>query len=151
RRSGLHAPQPGRRLLSFSNAWYGVRSMRLDIGAYRRFLLFATVCVAIAGCAESGGRRSRLKKMIPASGAVTYKGQPIQRGTLRFSPVDPDVSVAATAPIIDGHYQTEPGSGLTAGDYKVVVTALDVNALLMAESKFRADNAGNVGANRGAE
>lgn len=95
----------------------------------QRTLALAVSCFMLAGCGGSSG-----PKTIPASGLVTYKGQPVERGTVTFSPADPKVTVATTASIVKGQYQTEKGLGLTAGDYKVVVMAYKTN-LAASETK----------------
>lgn len=89
------------------------------------FLVPAILAFSFAGCGGSGG-----SKTIPASGSITYNGKPVETGTITFSPVDAKASAASSAPIVKGYYRTEKNLGLTAGDYKVVVTASKTNPAL---------------------
>jgi hypothetical protein len=106
----------------------------------------STLLVAVAGCVIAGCSGGTGVKTIPASGSVTYKGQPVASGTVTFSPVDAKATAATSAPISKGRYQTAKGLGLTAGDYKVVVTAYKDTGVLnetkdkSAPSKSSEDN-----------
>ncbi len=97
--------------------------MRLRLGRWTRGCLLIVASVALVGC--GGGVDG--PKTIPATGAVTYKGEPVKNGSLVFSPADSKTSRAAQAEIVDGRYRTATGQGLMVGDYKVVVQALPPN------------------------
>ena len=58
-------------------------------------LAFSIVAVLVAGCGGSSGPRT-----IPASGKITYKGEPLDAGTVTFSPIDPKAAVATSAQIM---------------------------------------------------
>jgi hypothetical protein len=78
-----------------------------------------------AGCGSSG------PQMASVSGKVTYKGQPLTKGSVSFVSTDPARPNASGAIQSDGSYtlQTrEPGDGAQLGDYKVSVTDIDPEA-----------------------
>lgn len=84
------------------------------------WLFGISLLMMCVGC--SGGATG--PKTIPASGKVTYKGEPVKSGSLAFAPADPKTSRATQAIIVEGEYKTEPGKGLMVGEYKVTVQAL---------------------------
>lgn len=101
------------------------------------WLAFSMISVLVAGCGGSSGL-----KTISASGKISYKGEPLQFGTVTFSPVDPQVAAATSAPIMNGHFQTEKGQGVTAGDYKVVVNVQRIPPDLNETSKQKSKPGG---------
>ena len=110
-------------------------------GVRRQPLLACMIAsIFVAGCGGPSG-----PKTISASGSITYKGQPLEFGTVTFSPVDPNVSVATSAPIVKGSYQTEKGLGVTTGDYKVVINAQRIPADLNETSKNKSKPAAKPG------
>lgn len=86
--------------------------------SYARWLVVAAN-LTIAGC--GGGAKG--PATVPASGTVTYKGEPVKMGSLTFAPTDANVR-AAQAQIVDGRYKTEPGQGLMVGNYKIVIQSM---------------------------
>jgi hypothetical protein len=69
----------------------------------------------IAGCGRSGG-------LAQISGAVSYDGQPVKKGTITFAPADGNGPTAAAA-IADGRYtlKVSPGQKLVRIEgYKVL-------------------------------
>lgn len=83
--------------------------------------LLLTPC--ITGCG-SGIR------VVPVSGVVTYKGEPLKSGSIVFYPVDPAGRSAIAKIGPDGRFvptTLQPDDGLTVGDYKVSVTSYVVN------------------------
>jgi hypothetical protein len=85
------------------------------------FAVLACV-VASPGCGESGPTMGRV------GGKVTYKGQPVPKGTIAFQATSPGGRNATGTIAEDGTYtlQTEnPGDGAIVGDYKVAVVARD--------------------------
>ena len=86
----------------------------------RRWIGAAVVLVVavVAGCSDSGPKRSRL------SGTVKYDGQPIPYGDILFTP---DASKKNDGPqgfatIRDGRYETEGDKGVGGGPTIVRVT-----------------------------
>lgn len=86
-----------------------------------------SIVVALAsipmGCGSSG------PEMASVRGKVTYKGQPVTKGTVSFQSTAPEGGRNATGTINpDGTYtlQTEnPGDGAQLGDYRVAISARD--------------------------
>src|SRR4051812_39687925 len=86
--------------------------------------MFAIVCLVLAagivGCGEA---------LVPVTGKVSYKGEPVKGGTLVFSPDKKDVVNAgtpATATIEENGtfiLKTENGAGAVVGKYKVSYTS----------------------------
>jgi hypothetical protein len=85
-------------------------------------LALAAVATIPLACGKSG------PEMASVRGKVTYKGQPVPKGTVTFVATDPSRRNATGAIDSDGSYrlQTEqPGDGAMLGDYKVTVSAHD--------------------------
>lgn len=74
--------------------------------------------MAVAGCGEgTGGRQS-------VSGQVTFKGQPLDQGTIQFVPTDAAKDAApGVAQVAAGKYEMPAASGLKPGPYKVIISA----------------------------
>ena len=73
----------------------------------------------LAGC--GGGGRSEV------SGTVTFKGQPLAKGTIRFDPM-PGGGSSASASISGGKYTVPAAQGLLPGKYKVSVTTVGADS-----------------------
>jgi hypothetical protein len=76
---------------------------------------------AISGCAESSIERP---KTFPVGGKVTYKGQPVPKGTVTFQPDDGQAAVGEIQ--ADGSYRLTtfaPGDGALPGHHRVFVIA----------------------------
>jgi len=68
----------------------------------------------LSGC---GGGIDRVKM----SGDVTYAGQPVKVGQIRFTPL-PGVEMPLTIALIkDGRYNTSSNGGLPVGSFQVVI------------------------------
>jgi len=76
-----------------------------------RLLLLVFLC---AGC----GEKSRISKVV-VSGQVTYKGQPIQSGDIRFDPIPGTAGPVSGAKIIDGRYKVTGRGGVPVGEHLV--------------------------------
>lgn len=74
------------------------------------------VCLLVAGCGSAGDPCS-------VSGEVSFDGQPVVEGDLRFFPVDGTPGRGAGAKIQQGKYEIPADSGLMAGSYRVSITA----------------------------
>ena len=79
-------------------------------------LIFAVCLPVIVGCGPSSGKRV-------ISGAVTYDGQPVEFGQVRFVPIEGTKGPLYAAPIADGQYRMESRGGVPAGTYRVEVDA----------------------------
>jgi hypothetical protein len=85
-------------------------------------LLSSAGTFGLPGC---GG--STLPPTVPVAGNVTFKGQPLTSGTVRFNPTDPQKGRPAEAKIEkDGRFTVStfrPGDGVLAGEYGISVTS----------------------------
>jgi hypothetical protein len=82
--------------------------------------------IAVLGCGDDTG----IGKRYPVSGTVTYKGEPLASGRIEFEPADPAKGRPATGEIHDGSYRLTtltPDDGALPGDYKVTITAQQVD------------------------
>lgn len=80
----------------------------------------------ILGCGDGTGLARRYK----VSGTVNYKGAPLEKGTITFAPVDPNVAQAATGQIEGGSYSLTTavdGDGALPGEYKVTISSREVD------------------------
>jgi hypothetical protein len=83
---------------------------------------FSAWTLAVAAILACNGCNAR-PKLCPLSGRVTFKGQPVAEGFIRFS--NPQAGVDMTASLrSDGAYEAamSQGAGLPPGRYKVAVT-----------------------------
>lgn len=79
---------------------------------------FTLLFIAISfGCGRSGIER------VTVSGTVTYKGQPVQYGQVRFRPCGDTKGPSAGAFIVDGKYVAEGNGGVPVGAHRVEITA----------------------------
>ena len=77
----------------------------------------------LVGCDD--GRPARYQ----VTGEVTYNGEPLPRGSIAFSPRDPDQGVGCFGEIEDGYYRMttfDTGDGAVPGLYDVSITAIEV-------------------------
>src|SRR5262245_49405496 len=82
----------------------------------RRFFSFSALCLAtfLVGCGSGSDR-------LPVSGTVTFKGNPLDQGTIQFIPQGKE-KTHGFAPIEKGAF-TIPGQ--EPGSYKVVISSGD--------------------------
>jgi hypothetical protein len=73
-----------------------------------------------AGCGEANplGRRA-------VHGSVSFQGQPVDMGGIRFEPEDSQRGVSSGAVVEGGKYHIKMSDGLPPGSYKVMITAPD--------------------------
>jgi len=81
-------------------------------------LLVFLVLAVCAGC-DSG------PKTVPVAGEVTFDGQPVQKGSILFIPVDETPGRSTGASITDGRYSiSKEGGPLAGGTYAVRIFAM---------------------------
>jgi len=86
---------------------------------YRPLCLVSAVLVLTAGCSSDRGK-------FPVSGQVTFRGQPLDQGTIEFH--KPEVAgPTATAMIRSGKFSIPGEQGLAPGTYRVVIRSPEVN------------------------
>ncbi|MCI0639406.1 MAG: hypothetical protein L0Y70_10045 [Gemmataceae bacterium] len=77
--------------------------------------------VLVAGC---GGSSTGPGGRLAISGTVTYKGSPIQSGSIEFVP-HPGVKTSGGDMITNGRFRIPADKGLEPGVYTVKISALD--------------------------
>jgi hypothetical protein len=97
--------------------------------------LGVAAAVVVAGC---GGDDSGLDRRYKVTGHVTYKGEPVQKGTIAFEPVNPPLPAGrhASGFIENGSYTLTTaidGDGALPGDYKVLISSSNINIASIAE------------------
>jgi hypothetical protein len=100
--------------------------MRID--SRMRILLVALCCGACWGCGIAGGGATTT--LIPVKGKVTYKGQPVTRGRIKFEP-DGFGRQAAGQLNPDGTFELttdKPGDGVIAGNHRVTVAGTGIKS-----------------------
>jgi hypothetical protein len=83
---------------------------------HKMLWLFGCVVLALGGCGTQDLREA-------ISGRVTFDGQPLAHGSLRFEPLDTRLGQAAGAVITQGQFQVDSSQGLTPGAYRVAVSS----------------------------
>ena len=109
----------------------------------RRRMAILSVCGVIT--LTSCGTDDRFGKLYSVSGAVTYNGQPLEKGEISFVPEDSTKGIGATGVIENGSYTLSTGGnndGARAGKYKVTVTARE-DASAKAKEAFQKAKSGN--------
>ena len=86
---------------------------------YRRpsTLLLLVIAVTVAGCPRSGLEKATL------SGRITFQGQPIQDGSIRFVPIKGTKGPATVGTIRGGNYTVTARGGVPVGTLRVEVEA----------------------------
>ncbi|QDU38610.1 hypothetical protein Mal4_29390 [Maioricimonas rarisocia] len=84
-------------------------------------VILSLILLLASGCGDSNplGRQ-------PVSGTITLNGQPLERGTIEFSPKES--GTASGASIQDGAYAIPADKGLPPGEYLVRISAADEEA-----------------------
>lgn len=73
------------------------------------------VALAAAGCGSGN-------KLVGVSGTVTYKGEPLDSGTVTFLTIDPPGPVAG-ALVTNGTFKIDADRGLEPGKYRVQISS----------------------------
>ena len=82
-----------------------------------RLLACALMAMISGGC-----ERSEIERTV-VSGKVTYQGQPIERGQIRFIPTKGNRGRVTGADIVDGEYLVDARGGVPVGIYSVRIEA----------------------------
>jgi hypothetical protein len=95
--------------------------------------MFAVALALASGC---GSDDSGLGRRYSVSGKVTYKGEPVPKGSLTFEPLSPG-GRHATGTIENGSYKLtttgEGGDGALPGEYKVIIISTTVDMTELAK------------------
>ncbi|MCS7237341.1 MAG: carboxypeptidase-like regulatory domain-containing protein [Thermoguttaceae bacterium] len=82
-------------------------------------LLFCLILAVLNGGCGGAGAGGK----VAISGTVTLKGQPLDRGTVTFTSVDPSKQLMAGAQITNGKFSIPADQGLPPGRYRVRFSA----------------------------
>jgi hypothetical protein len=74
-------------------------------------------CICLFGCSDELGNRQ------PVEGQVTLGGQPLDSGSIEFTPLDEKVGTKSGGEIKAGKYSIPRENGLIPGKYRVRITA----------------------------
>lgn len=100
-------------------------------------LAMLSLVATLIGCGDASG----LPRRYPVSGTVTYKGQPVAKGTITFSPVDDKGDGRSASGVIqDGQYQLtthDDNDGAIPGKYQVTIAARDVDQALVTKTSSK--------------
>ena len=88
----------------------------------------ALAAILVGACWGCGSGSVVPPTLIPVKGKVTYKGQPVTKGIVRFEP-DGGFGRMATGELkSDGTFELstlKPGDGVVAGEHRVTVSEFD--------------------------
>ncbi len=91
-----------------------------------RTLWLGAVLVTCVGMAIAGGcGPANPEGRLPISGNVTFQGQPLDQGTIRFTPLEGQSDVGSGAMIQNGSYSLEAHQGLPPGKYRVWISSTE--------------------------
>ncbi len=99
----------------------GVFLRRISPSAVMRFVPIAACLLITAipcGCGDGGPERAVV------SGTVTYQGQPLPKGTIRFLPAKDNKVPMSGAMIVEGKYKADKRGGVPIGTHRVVIEAI---------------------------
>ncbi len=92
-------------------------------GTWRRASCALRLCWALTIACFVGCGGDRGPERVVVSGAVTYNGEPIPEGTIRFVPDATSSVPTTTALIVDGKYSADGKGGVSVGTYKIQIEA----------------------------
>jgi hypothetical protein len=87
----------------------------------RRTTLLAALLAAAAPVIAGGCSKSQTTKVV--YGTVTYQGQRVYTGSVRFVPIEGTQGPASRASIMDGQYKIDARGGVPLGKHRVEVNA----------------------------
>ncbi len=73
--------------------------------------------LTLAGCGIEGPER------VVVTGEVTYQGQPLEKGQIRFVPAPGSKAPASGALVVDGRYTVDGKGGVPLGTHKITIKA----------------------------
>jgi hypothetical protein len=101
-------------------------TLKFHFSALPQAALVLAVTLAMTGCGKSGPEFAKV------SGSVKLSGKPLTAGSVSFISGDPKRNNANGNIGPDGRYElqtTNPGDGAELGEYTVIVSGIDPNAL----------------------
>ena len=91
-----------------------------QLGCRVGFLVGCCTLAIFCGCGRSGD-------LVKVSGTVTYKGQLLDKGQIRFFPMHNTKGPTSGATIAEGKYRVTNRGGLRTGTYRVEIRAYYVD------------------------
>lgn len=85
----------------------------------------ALVAAMMAGCNRPGTDLN----LVPVNGRITYNGQTIIEGLVRFVPVGDTRGPTSAAPIVQSEYRLDARGGVPAGEHRVEIEAYRRDAI----------------------
>ena len=85
------------------------------------FCLGCFAMVLIAGCGRNGSDR------VVVEGTVTYRGEPLPSGRIRFVPIKGTKAPLSGADVVGGKYVVDAKGGVPVGTHQVQITAQRVD------------------------
>src|SRR5262249_52024882 len=110
---------------SFTIGASGRRIMPMSSACY-----LALAAIFISSCWGCGSGSAVPTTLIPVKGKVTYKGQPLTKGIVRFEPNSGFGRMASGELQSDGTFELstlKSGDGVVQGEHRVTVSELDKN------------------------
>ena len=92
----------------------------------RSSMAVALACVVFLGCGEAAPDDEPDRAVV--SGKVTYAGQPVADGEIRFVPAEGTQAPVSTALIVDGAYSVNHKGGAPLGTHRIEVLAYRAKA-----------------------
>ena len=83
-----------------------------------------SVLLPLAGCGSGDG----LERVV-VSGSVSFKGQPVDFGQLRFKPQAGTAGPVTIAPVREGRYLADARGGVPVGEHRVEILSFDMKAV----------------------
>ena len=94
--------------------WAGCRREENLVRAF--FVIWLLLAACCAGCSQS-----IVVEKTTVSGTVTYNGQPVEKGEIRFLPKSGTAGPLASGAIVDGKYTVTAAGGVPVGTHKVEI------------------------------
>jgi hypothetical protein len=93
--------------------------MKVRVSRHGYFLMIG-LTLAASGC----GRQAGIERVL-VSGSVSFKGQPLGKGQIRFIPTENTPGPMTIEPIEAGEYSTSKTGGVPVGTHRVEILGYD--------------------------
>ena len=95
----------------------GRRTVGSDSSAWIACVAAACIAATACGCGRDGPER------VKVSGKVTYRGEPLKTGEIRFIPAKGAEGPSEGTLVVDGQYEVSGKGGVPVGTHTVVIVA----------------------------
>jgi len=93
---------------------------RLSTGSSRRLPVPAAICAALLAVSLTGCGREGPERVV-VSGTVTFGGEPVKEGQIRFFPTTDTQAPVSGAEIADGEYAVRAKGGVPVGTHRIEI------------------------------